>query len=90
MLQSEDAAEPREEVGTPPLVMLAKGVANVLGRLVRFARDIPEDAADEGRFLMMATFVGVVTGTAGVCALGERRLVYRFVVFAALLSRVVS
>lgn len=43
-------------------------VAKVVGSVRKFVEsigDVPEDAADEGRFLMMAALVGVLTGTAG-------------------------
>lgn len=37
-----------------------------IGGLLRRVTEVPESATDEATFLMMAAFVGVVTGTAGV------------------------
>lgn len=43
-----------------------QGALGVLKKLRKGMIEVPEDAADEARFLMMAALVGVLTGTAGV------------------------
>lgn len=49
---------------TGPLLWLM-GAMRALERLQRKVQDVPEGAADEGKFLMMAAVVGVLTGSAG-------------------------
>lgn len=59
-----EAAEPPAEAG-PTSLLSVKGVLRQLDRVQKQVRDVPEDAADEGRFLMMAALVGILTGSAG-------------------------
>lgn len=59
-----EAAEPPAEAGLTSFFSV-KGVLRQLDRVQKQVRDVPEDAADEGRFLMMAALVGVLTGSAG-------------------------
>lgn len=59
-----EAAEPPAEAGPTPFLSV-KGVLRQLDRVQKQVRDVPEDAADEGRFLIMAALVGVLTGSAG-------------------------
>lgn len=49
-----------------------KGAFGALKRLRRVV-EVPENAADEGKFLLMAAFVGVLTGTSGMCTTWESR-----------------
>lgn len=57
-----EAAEPIKIKRLPFSVgKVVSSVCKVVGKI----GDLPEDAADEGRFLMMAAFVGVLTGGAG-------------------------
>lgn len=63
LVQSE-AAQSSEAADSPSLLSL-RGIWREVERLSRELREIPEDAADEGRFLLMAAFVGVLTGTSG-------------------------
>lgn len=44
---------------------LVQGVLSALKKLQRVV-EVPENAADEGKFLLMAAFVGVLTGTSGM------------------------
>ncbi|CAM9963472.1 unnamed protein product, partial [Laminaria digitata] len=48
----------------PTSLLSVKGVLRQLDRVQKQVRDVPEDAADEGRFLMMAALVGILTGSA--------------------------
>lgn len=63
-----DAAEPTCSASAadagPPLLSIKWGREQVQ-RLHRHVWELPEDTAEEGRFLMMAALVGVITGTAG-------------------------
>lgn len=58
-----EAAEPIKDEERLPF-SVGKVVSSVC-KVVAKIGDVPEDAADEGRFLMMAAFVGVLTGAAG-------------------------
>lgn len=69
LMRKMDAAEPVERTSISNAdenAPLFKRVIGMLERLRRRVGEVPEDAADEGRFLMMAALVGVLTGTAGV------------------------
>lgn len=59
-----EAVEPAAEAG-PSSFLSVKGMLRQLDRVQKQVRDVPEDAADEGRFLMMAALVGILTGSAG-------------------------
>lgn len=58
-----EAAEPIKDEERLPF-SVGKVVSSAC-KVVEKIGDVPEDAADEGRFLMMAAFVGVLTGAAG-------------------------
>lgn len=61
---SVDAAEPASAAAGPPFLSIRWGREQIQ-RLQRQVCELPEDTAEEGRFLMMAALVGVITGTAG-------------------------
>lgn len=61
---SVDAAEPASSEAGPPVLSIKWGRKQVQ-RLQQQVCELPEDTAEEGRFLMMAALVGVITGTAG-------------------------
>lgn len=61
----------KESVGDPgseesQWSFMFKAILGLLNRLRRKVAAIPEGAADEGRFLAIAAFIGVLTGTAGM------------------------
>lgn len=61
-----DAAElGADAAAAAPLLSKKWGLKQQLQGLQRQLFDLPEDTAEEGRFLMMAALVGVITGTAG-------------------------
>lgn len=62
-----DAAESGSSAAGPPVLSLKWGREQAQ-RLQRQVCELPEDTAEEGRFLMMAALVGVITGTAGESA----------------------
>lgn len=62
-----DAAEPASSSAAGPPFLSIKWGREQVQRLQRQACELPEDTAEEGRFLMMAALVGVITGTAGEC-----------------------
>jgi len=59
--------------GTSAAVAAMKWSLEQLQRVQRQLLELPEDTAEEGRFLMMAALVGVITGTAGLCLGSEVR-----------------
>lgn len=75
----QDTTEGSSTVDPTPVGTAVKGrkfsVQGLLGGLkkLRSAVDVPEAATDEGRFLLMAAFVGVLTGTSGKvkCGCGD-------------------
>lgn len=60
-----DAAEPPKDEAGPTSSFSIIGALRQLGRVQKQVREVPEDAADEGRFLVMAAIVGILTGSAG-------------------------
>lgn len=57
-----------------------------LQKLRRYVFELPEDTAEESRFLIMAALVGVITGTAGMSSLShgeERRLCFVMILHVA-------
>lgn len=55
----------QDQVDNVPELVSTKRTSGTLRRIVERAIEIPEYAADEGKYLAMAAFVGVMTGTAG-------------------------
>lgn len=64
-IRSSVVVAPGEARSSRPMRFL-KGAMRTLGKVLHRIREVPEDAADEGKFLLMAAVVGVLTGSAGV------------------------
>lgn len=64
-LDAAEPASPSSPASAAPPLLSIKWARGQMQRLRQHVFELPEDTAEEGRFLMMAALVGVITGTAG-------------------------